>query len=116
MASTRERHVRDSTLRVEYSHDLPAVTAAGPIRSWKVTITAPDLTHEARVGIASPSDEVSEQLFATIIDMGLLTIQPGSRDNDPFAAAKVRAWVEENRDALRALVTELRASRKQAPP
>ncbi len=42
-------------------------------------------------------------------DMGLLTVQPGSRDNDPFAGADVRAWVDENGDALRALVAQLRS-------
>lgn len=101
--------MNDSTLRVKYSHDLPAMTTAGPLRSWKVTITTPTFVHEAEIGIASGSDEVSQGLFATIVDMGLLTVQPGSRDNDPFASADVRAWVDENRDALRALVAQLRS-------
>jgi hypothetical protein len=98
-----EHPVNDSTLRVEYSHDLTAMTTAGPIWSWKVTITTPAFVHEAKIGIASGSDEVSH------VDMGLLTMQPGSRDNDPFAGAEVRPWVDENGDALRALVAQLRS-------
>ncbi len=109
MTTAMERPVNDSMLRVEYSHDLPAMTTAGPVRAWRVTITAPTFVHEAEIGIASGSDEVSQGLFATIVDRRLLTVQPESRDNDPFASADVRAWVDENRDALGALVAELRS-------
>lgn len=109
MSVVMERPVNETMLRVEYSHDLPAMTDVGPLRSWRVTITTPAFVHETAIGIASGSDEVSEALFATIIDKALLTVYPGSKDNDPFAGADVREWVDENNDALRALVAELRS-------
>lgn len=79
MTTAMEHPVNDSTLRVEYSRDLPAMTTAGPVRAWRVMITTPTFVHEAEIGIASGSDEVSQGLFATIVDMGLFTVQPGSR-------------------------------------
>lgn len=39
--------------------------------------------------------------------------RPVSTDNDPFAAAAVRAWIDENREALGELVVQLLRVREQ---
>lgn len=101
--------VGDATISVSHDHIMGAMTDAGPIRSWRVTIEGPRVSHTALVGIASSSDEVSDSLFATIVEHGMLTTYPGSSDNDPFAAAAVRAWLDENREALGELVIQLRS-------
>jgi hypothetical protein len=100
--------VADTTISVSHDHVMGAMTDAGPLRSWRVTIEGPGVSHTTLIGIASSSAEVSDGLVATIVEHGMLTTYPGSRDNDPFAAATVRTWIDENREALAELVIDLR--------
>ena len=100
--------VGNPTISVSHDHVMGATTDAGPLRSWRVTIEGPGVCHAALIGIASSSAEVSDGLVATIVEHGMLTTYPGSRDNDPFAAAAVRTWIDENREALAELVIRLR--------
>ena|ERR1035437_10503792 len=107
--SGMDRVVGDATISVSHDHVMDAMTDAGPVRSWRVTIEGPGVSHVALVGIASSSADVSEASVATIVEDGMLTTFPGSRDNDPFAAAAVQAWIDESRQALAELVVELRS-------
>ena len=100
--------VGEATISVSNDHVMGAMTDAGPLRSWRVTIEGPGVSHVALIGMATSSAEVSDGLVATVIEHGMLTTYPGSRDNDPFLAAAVRTWIDENRDPLAELVIKLR--------
>ena len=86
--------VGNPTISVSHDHVMGATTDAGPLRSWRVTTEGPGVCHAALIGIASSSAEVSDGVVATIVEHGMLTTYPGSRDNDPFAAAAVRTLQE----------------------
>ncbi len=84
-------------------------TDAGPIQSWLVTLTGPDIAIEQAIGLAGTSTTVDGQVFATLVDLCLVRNLPGSQDDDPFNGHAIREWRKANHQPLADLVSQLRA-------